>query len=189
MKNFLLILFLLLISCDNNMTEDGELKSIEAKYVLPFPVGTEYYCSQGFDTSFSHQGTFKYSIDFDMSIGTLVTAARPGRVVYVVEHYSNSDHAIGHENVVIVMHEDSTYARYVHLTTYGALVKTNQFVTFGDSIGLSGNSGASNHPHLHFDVTDSFSSRSAQTIPFDFMNADPRPVGLNSGLLYEALSY
>ncbi|MBI3233450.1 MAG: hypothetical protein HYZ42_05320, partial [Bacteroidetes bacterium] len=40
----------------------------------------------------------------------------------------------GHENVVIVMHEDSTYARYVHLTTNGALVTRGQTVMPGDTI-------------------------------------------------------
>lgn len=144
---------LLFISCDPILTEDEKLKSVEAKYVLLYPVEKVYYCSQGFNSSFSHYDTFKYAVDFDMSIGTLVTAARTGRVIYIVENYSNNDHAIGHENVVIVVHEDSTYTRYTHLTTNGALVKINQLLMPGDSLGLSGNSGHNNHPHLHFDVT------------------------------------
>ncbi|OGU29663.1 MAG: hypothetical protein A2057_09540 [Ignavibacteria bacterium GWA2_35_9] len=188
-KGIFLIVCLLFISCDHNLTEEEELKSLEAKYVLPYPVGKKYYCSQGFNSSFSHYGTFKYAVDFDMSIGTIVTAARAGRVIYVVENYSDNDHMIGHENVVIVMHEDSTYARYSHLTANGALVEINQQLMPGDTLGLSGNSGQSNHPHLHFDVTKTFTGRSDMTIPFDFKNTSPRPVGLKSGHVYEAFRY
>jgi murein DD-endopeptidase MepM/ murein hydrolase activator NlpD len=171
------------------LNEDEELKSVDAKYVLPYPVGKVYYCSQGFNSSFSHYDTFKYAVDFDMPVGTLVTATRAGRVVYVVENYSDNDHVIGHENVVIVMHEDSTYARYTHLTTNGALVERNQLLMPGDTLGLSGSSGESNHPHLHFDVTKTFTGRFDMTIPFDFMNTSPHPVGLKSGLFYEAFGY
>jgi murein DD-endopeptidase MepM/ murein hydrolase activator NlpD len=188
-KQIFLIVCLLFISCDRILTEDNELKSVDAKYVLPYPVGKAYYCSQGFNSSFSHYNTFKYAVDFDMPIGTLVTAARTGRVVYVVENYSNNDHLIGHENAVIVMHEDSTYARYTHLTTNGAIVERNQLLMPGDSLGLSGSSGDSNHPHLHFDVTKTFTGRFDMTIPFDFMNTSPRPVGLKSGFFYEAFRY
>ncbi len=179
----------ILLTCRDNSAEAEKPISIEAKFVLPYPVGRAYTCSQGFNTSFSHYDTFKYAVDFDMPIGTLVTAARRGRVVYTAENYSNDDHVIGHENVVIVMHEDSTYARYVHLTTNGALVEVNQLLMPGDTVGLSGNSGHSNHPHLHFDVAETFSGREDQTIPFDFNNTIPHPPGLQQGVVYEAFPY
>ena len=177
------------ISCENDQSENEALISIEAKYVLPYPVGKAYLCSQGFNSSFSHYGTFSYAVDFDMPIGTLVTVARAGRVVYVVENYSNDDQMGGHENVVIILHEDSTYARYVHLTNNGVLIQINQMVVPGDTVGLSGNSGSSGGPHLHFDVTKTFGGRSDQTIPFDFINTKSHPVGLERGILYEALPY
>jgi murein DD-endopeptidase MepM/ murein hydrolase activator NlpD len=184
-----LMVYLLNLSCDHNSHEPEPPISVTAKFVLPYPVGKAYICSQGFNSSFSHYGSFSYAVDFDMSIGTLVTAARNGRVVYVVENYSNNDHVPGHENVVIVMHEDSTYSRYVHLTTNGALVGLNKVLVAGDSLGLSGNSGDSNHPHLHFDVIETFSGRDDQTIPFDFINTIPHPLGLKKGVVYEAFSY
>ncbi|MBI5471014.1 MAG: M23 family metallopeptidase [Ignavibacteriae bacterium] len=191
MKTVILLFVLgsLLLSCNRDSPEPVKATSAEAKFVLPYPVGKAYTCSQGFNSSFSHYGTFSYSVDFDMSIGTLVTAARSGRVVYVVENYSDDDHAAGHENVVIVMHEDSTYARYVHLTINGALVAGNQLLMPGDTLGLSGNSGHSNHPHLHFDVAGTFTGRSDQTIPFDIKNTSPHPFGFESGVVYVALPY
>ncbi len=180
---------LCLVSCKRNSTVNGEEQSAAAKYVLPFPVGKKYICSQGFNSSFSHYGSFKYAVDFDMPIGTIVTAARKGRVVYIAENYSDNDHTAGHENVVIVMHEDSTYARYVHLTSSGALVRPNDLLMPGDTVGLSGNSGSSNHPHLHFDVTGTFTGRDDQTIPFYFINTGSHPVELKSGIFYQAFPY
>jgi murein DD-endopeptidase MepM/ murein hydrolase activator NlpD len=180
---------LLFLSCSPDSSDNNNPTSVEAKFVLPYPVGEAYTCSQGFNSTFSHNGTFKYAVDFDMPIGTLVTAARDGRVVYVVQDYSDNDHTVGHENVVIVMHDDSTYARYVHLTTNGALVAENQLLAPGDTVGLSGNSGNSNHPHLHFDVTGTFAGRSDQTIPFDFKNTSPHPIGFEKGIVYEAFPY
>ena len=124
-----------------------------------------------------------------MPIGTLITAARSGHVVYILERYSDDDHTAGHENVVIVMHEDSTYARYAHLTTNGALVRNGQNVLPGDTIGKSGNSGSGAVPHLHFDVTNSYSGRSDQTIPFDFKNTIQHPIGLQEDVSYKAFQY
>jgi murein DD-endopeptidase MepM/ murein hydrolase activator NlpD len=187
-KKLFLLMGLLFISCNNNLTDES-LNSLDAEYVLPYPVGKSYYCFQGFNSTYSHYGTFKYAIDFDMPNRTLITAARAGRVVYVVANYPNDDHIIGHENVVIIAHEDSTYARYSHLTTNGALVSIGQQVMPGDTIALSGNSGESSHPHLHIDVTKTFTGRDDMTIPYDFKNANPRPVGLNAGIYYRALSY
>lgn len=171
------------------MSNDENLAITDKKYALPYPIGKAYTCTQGFNSSPSHTGTFEYSVDFGMSIGTLVTAARSGRVVYIVESYSDDDQIGGHENVVIIMHDDSTYARYAHLTRNGALVQLNRMVVPGDTVGLSGNSGSSGSPHLHFDVTKTFGGRSDQTIPFDFKNTKPHPFGFERGATYESYPY
>jgi len=184
-----IVFFLLFFSCNGDMSNNGNSTLTDQKYVLPYPIGKAYTCTQGFNMSPSHTGTFKYSVDFGMTIGTLVTAARSGRVIYIHESYSDYDQIAGHENVVIIMHEDTTYARYVHLTQNGALVQINQIVVPGDTIGLSGNSGSSGSPHLHFDVTKSYGGRNDQTIPFDFKNTKPHPVGLERGVTYEAFPY
>ncbi|KAF0138929.1 MAG: metalloendopeptidase-like membrane protein [Stygiobacter sp.] len=179
----------LLLSCNNDVSDNEKTTLVDKKYVLPYPIGTAYTCSQGFNMFPSHSGSFSYSVDFGMPIRTLVTAARSGRVVYILESYSDDDPMGGHENVVIILHEDSTYARYVHLTRNGSLVQINQMVVPGDPVGLSGNSGSSGSPHLHFDVTKTFGGRSDQTIPFDFKNTSPHPVGLERGVAYTALPY
>ncbi len=185
----LLAFCLLFLSCKKNSSEGGDAPVTDAKFVLPYPVGKAYTCSLGFNASFSHNGSFRYSVDFEMPIGTLVTAAREGRVVYVVEDNSDDDRTPGHENVVIIMHADSTYSRYAHLTTNGALVDVGRHLMPGDTVGLSGNSGSIGAPHLHFDVTDTFTGRDDQTIPFDFRNTNPHPAGFEEGAVYTALPY
>lgn len=184
-----LALCLLFLSCERNSSDDGNLTLTDAKYVLPYPVGKEYTCSLGFNSPPSHTGSFRYAIDFTMPVGTVVTVARSGRVVYILQSYSDDDQTSGHGNVVIIMHEDTTYARYAHLMLNGALVHLNQNVVPGDTVGLSGSSGTNGGPHLHFDVTKTFGGRSDQTIPFDFKNTIPHPLGLQRGVSYKALPY
>jgi len=183
------VICILFLTCKNQSSEVSDVPSADAKYVLPYPVGREYTCSQGFSGQYSHYGSFRYAVDFAMPIGTLITAARSGRVVYIVESYSDNDRMEGHENVVIVMHDDTTYARYVHLTTNGALVAIGRTVAPGDTIGLSGNSGSSGAPHLHFDVTKTYSGRSDQTILFDFKNTIPHPNGFEVGVAYKSFPF
>jgi murein DD-endopeptidase MepM/ murein hydrolase activator NlpD len=184
-----IVICLLFLSCNGDMSSNGKSILTDQKYVLPYPIGKAYTCIQGFNMSPSHAGTFRYSIDFGMPVGTLVTAARSGRVIYILESYSDDDQMDGHENVVIIMHEDTTYARYVHLTRNGALVQINQMVVPGDTVGLGGTSGTNGGPHLHFDVTQTFGGRSDQTIPFDFKNTKSHPLGLERGVAYEAFPY
>jgi len=186
--SYIIFALLFLQACSTDSFDDGQQSVLDAKYVLPYPVGKTYTCTQGFNSNPSHFGSFYYSVDFGMSIGTFITAARSGRVVYVVESNSDSDQTPGHENIVIVMHEDTTYARYVHLTLNGALVQVDQTVVLGDTVGLSGSSGTP-APHLHFDVTKTFSGKSDQTIPFYFKNTSPHPNGLQRGVAYKAQPY
>lgn len=188
-KMAFIVLCFLSLSCNGDLSNNENSLLTDQKYALPYPIGKAYTCTQGFNMSPSHTGTFKYSIDFGMSIGTLVTAARSGRVIHIVESYTDDDQMGGHENVVIIMHDDTTYARYVHLTRNGALVQINQIVVPGDTVGLSGNSGSSGSPHLHFDVTKTFGGRSDQTIPFDFKNTKSHPSGLERGVAYQAFPY
>lgn len=167
-----------------------ELVSCEAHetsaYVLPFPIGTAYECIQGYVGRTYHVGVFIYGVDFAMPIGTRVTAARAGQVIFVEESNSDHDHGTDKANVVIVQHEDGTYGRYIHLTEDGALVEVGQSVGQGDPIGLSGSSGDPGLPHLHFDVTRECAQPTCQTIPVCFSNTKVHPAGLVTGETYTA---
>ncbi|MBA4318759.1 MAG: M23 family peptidase [Flavobacterium sp.] len=189
MKRLILIISVLLtigICCTNSVMSENQEKS---DYVLPFPIGQSYICMTTWNTPPSHIGEFKYGVDFAMTIGTQITAAREGTVVYKQERYTDDDNVPGHENYVIVDHLDSTFARYVHITQNGARVNIGQQVKKGDLIALSGNSGSSGPPHLHFDVTKGSSIPGTQTIQVWFKNTKPHPSGLVLLEVYKAEKY
>jgi murein DD-endopeptidase MepM/ murein hydrolase activator NlpD len=160
-----------------------------SEYVLPFPVGIEYKCVQGYVGRTYHVGVFIYGLDFDMPMRSTITAAREGLVIFVEQSNSDQDDGVENANVVVVEHGDGTYGRYVHITRDGALVKVGQRVTQGTPIGLSGSSGDPWNPHLHFDVTKDCAQPSCHTIPVCFKNTGPHPDGLVTGEFYTAEPY
>lgn len=159
-------------------------------FVLPYPVGETHICLQGYVGGVNHHSeVFKYAVDFSMPIGSPVAAARNGIVDFIEEGFEDGVFGIGTDNLIVLRHDDGTYSRYVHLTKNGALVEIGQIVFQGDPIGLSGNSGQSRAPHLHFDVTRGDGTRGSQTVPVCFKNTRPHPRGLEAGIAYTALPY
>jgi murein DD-endopeptidase MepM/ murein hydrolase activator NlpD len=172
--------------------------SARSPYVLPFATGRAFRVSRTFGHHLSaNGGVGLYAIDFVMPIGTPVQAARAGVVVAVEDRYSDDDHADFHENWVMVRHTDSTVARYIHLTRTGAQVRVGDTVVQGQTIGLSGNSGASQGPHLHFDVQRCGPNLPpgynrlpcGRTVPLSFRNTVPHACGLEAGRTYRAMEF
>ncbi|GAA2909242.1 hypothetical protein GCM10020221_01640 [Streptomyces thioluteus] len=50
----------------------------------------------------------------------------------------------------MIKHDDNTYSQYAHLSSVA--VQVGQSVTAGQQIGLSGSTGNSSGPHLHFEI-------------------------------------
>ena len=178
--------YYLLLLCLTGCSPDQDQKGT---YVLPYPVGQSYLMIQGNGGSFSHTGTFYYSFDFQMDIGTTVTAACEGTVIGIEESFTDGNRTPGQENYVIIRHHDGSFARYFHLTKNGALVEEGDAVIKGQQIGLSGDTGYSSLPHLHFDVTTrcALPAPNCQTKPISFINAaDEVP---QAGNRYEAMPY
>ena len=119
-----------------------------------------------------HTNALAYAFDFVMPIGTAVTAARAGRVVAVEARYADGTRKPGEENYVFVAHGDGTFSRYYHLTQNGVRVHVGDQVAPHDTLGRSGNSGASAGPHLHFDVTERCPEWGCSTIPVRFSDVD-----------------
>ena len=112
---------------------------------------------QGFDGQFSHDDEEnRYALDFAADIGTPVMAARAGMVMQVESDFSKAglkkDSYSGRANFVRILHDDGTMALYAHLKTGGVLARVGQQVQAGQRIGLSGNTGFTTGPHLHFAV-------------------------------------
>ena len=193
-----------LFSCGNNSSDTTVIKETctgypewdKSEYVLPFSVGETYTVHQGNCSGFGHSGFWKYSYDFTMSIGTLVTAARGGEVLFTYGEGRDGDVSL--TNLVTVQHSDGTVAVYSHLTIHGPLVEAGEFVNAGDPVGHSGNTGETGgFPHLHFSLhpcgklpeLPGGDSSSCPSIPLTFRNTSPNPQGLVQGIAYTALPF
>jgi murein DD-endopeptidase MepM/ murein hydrolase activator NlpD len=88
----------------------------------------------------------------------------------------DSTRKAGEENVIVIRHRDGTYGRYYHLTHNGARVAVGDDVKENQVIGLSGDSGASAGPHLHFDVTKDCYNWGCQTIQMNFRDTKENPL-------------
>ncbi|MEV4942342.1 M23 family metallopeptidase [Streptomyces zaomyceticus] len=112
-----------------------------ASFQLPV-AGT--YVSTGYKTNGSLWSSGSHSgIDFHASYGSSVVSVGSGTVVE-----AGWGGAYGN-NVVVRMH-DGTYTQYGHLASIG--VHVGQTVEPGQQIGISGSSGNSTGPHLHFEA-------------------------------------
>ena len=95
----------------------------------------------------SHPVTRRYQfhkgIDFRAAIGTRVYASRSGKVIFA--KWKN-----GYGKIVGIEHENDFTTWYGHLSRIR--VKVGEWVSQGKIIGLSGNTGISTGPHLHFEI-------------------------------------
>ena len=157
-------------------------------YVLPYPVGKTYRVDLSTCSGSYHSAGLPdaYAIDFAMPIGTLITAARAGTVVFIEERGFDGNHP---NNLVVVDHGDGTFAEYMHLTHEGALVDVGDEVEQGDEIGLSGSTGLAGYPHLHFVVAEDAWAWPYESIPVTFKNTTSNSRSLVSGKKYKAKSY
>ncbi|MBY0356744.1 MAG: M23 family metallopeptidase [Candidatus Obscuribacterales bacterium] len=142
-------------------------------YQFPFAAGGQFSVSQGAGGRDSHQygGENENAIDFAMPEGTTVCAARSGLVIAIKGDSDLGGPDSKYEqcaNYVVVKHNDGTYANYMHLKRNGLLVKLGQVVQAGESLALSGNTGYSTEPHLHFDVYRLTASNERKTVPLRF---------------------
>jgi murein DD-endopeptidase MepM/ murein hydrolase activator NlpD len=160
-------------------------------YRLPYETGKSYYVLQGYGSRLSHTGPEEFTVDFKMPEGTAVHAARGGIVVKVEESNSIGCWKNGcgkYANYIVILHDDWTTGEYYHLQHNGALVELGEKVVAGQKIGLSGDTGNSALPHLHFGVYRAAPWGKFQSVPVQFSSADGIVRKPRRGGRYEAVS-
>ncbi|MFE7481187.1 M23 family metallopeptidase [Streptomyces sp. NPDC012600] len=121
--------------------QTGSSESTGSGWTAPLAnaqVTTQYRASGSSWSSGYHTGS-----DFRAASGTPIRAIGPGTVVSA--GWSGS-----YGNEVVIKHEDGMYSQYAHQSSLS--VSAGQTVTGGQQIGLSGSTGNSTGPHLHFEV-------------------------------------
>jgi murein DD-endopeptidase MepM/ murein hydrolase activator NlpD len=113
------------------------LKPVVAKITSKFGYRT--------DPKTGKPGEFHNGLDLAVPSGTPIKSPMKGTVEIV-----NSGGPGGNE--LIIKHSNGYKTGYAHLTK--ALVKKGEKIAQGQIVALSGNTGKSTGPHLHFTVTD-----------------------------------
>ncbi|CEE94638.1 putative peptidase protein YebA [Xenorhabdus nematophila str. Anatoliense] len=133
---------------DDGRFYDSKASGLERGF-LRFPTTKQFRVSSNFNPHRLNPVTGRITahkgVDFAMPVGTPVLAVGDGEVIV-----SKFDGAAG--NFIAIRHGRQYTTRYMHLRKL--LVKPGQKVKRGERIALSGNTGRSTGPHLHFEFWD-----------------------------------
>ncbi len=125
------------------------------KGILKYPVEkvviTQYFGNTPFSSKNPqvYNGSGHNGLDFGIPTGTSILSAESGQVIGT----GNTDTAcngVSYGKWVLVRHGNGLSTLYAHLSVIQ--VKEGESVTSRQKIGLSGNTGYSTGPHLHFTV-------------------------------------
>jgi murein DD-endopeptidase MepM/ murein hydrolase activator NlpD len=116
------------------------LASLPSRWPIRGPVNSEFgrRLSPWVSASEFHSG-----IDIGAAVGTPVKAPAPGTVVFAGRH---PEYGIA----LVIDHGNDTKSLYGHLSKLS--VAADQKIRRGDVIALTGNTGRSSGPHLHYEI-------------------------------------
>lgn len=92
-------------------------------------------------------------VDFAVPEGTVVRATKGGIVDRSKMQYDKDGNETGYGYYVRIKNSDNTFSEYGHLYELSHL-RVGDIVEYGDEIGLSGDTGTSTGPHLHYTERD-----------------------------------
>ncbi|MFD0739317.1 peptidoglycan DD-metalloendopeptidase family protein [Lysobacter koreensis] len=167
----------------DSLPGDPSARPREVEYLLPLRQAS-LRIDQGYGGSFSHTDPQnRYAVDFAAQIGTPVLAAREGTVMQVESDFEkaglNLEKYGGRANFIRILHDDGSMTLYAHLKADGVLARVGQRVRAGQQIGLSGNTGFTTGPHLHFAVQVNRGMR-LESLPFQ-MSGPGGPLRISDG--------
>ncbi len=128
------------------------------------PFRGEYPISQGYGEvieGVTYKGKPHTGIDYLCPFNTEILASGDGTVLV-----SGFD-VTGYGNWILILHERNKATIYAHLNEM--FVYTNQIVKQGEVIGLSGSSGYSTGPHLHFEVRERWNDPESHRDPVTWL--------------------
>lgn len=130
------------------VTAKKESSSTSSSKAKSTTTSTSGYYGMPIASGVKTQGIHGYnSIDIGAPIGTPVYAAADGEVIVVK---GGSAWNGGYGNYIVIKHSNGTQTLYAHLSKNQVSIGDN--VSKGEQIGLSGNTGRSTGPHLHYEV-------------------------------------
>lgn len=122
-------------------------------YHLPYQENKAHLLVQGYFSRYTHK--HRAALDFKMKRGTKVCAVKDGVVIRIKADGKRGGGNTKYRpdgNYIVIQHNDSSRSGYWHLRNESLLVKVGDQVKQGQVIALSGNSGYTYFPHLHFIV-------------------------------------
>lgn len=109
-------------------------------------------------------GRMHNGLDIRMAKGDTILAAFEGRVIKSRYYY-------GFGNLVVLQHDKGITSYYAHLSKF--LVKTGNWVSKGEGIGLAGSTGRATGSHLHFEIRENNRAYDPELV-YDFKNGTIR---------------
>ena len=145
-----------------------QVRDAGVQYAWPLH-GAPLRVAQGWGGASSHRDPAnRHAVDLAAPVGTPVLAARDGLVMQVESGFSEGAPDLrldGRANFVRILHDDGTMAVYAHLDASGVFVRPGERIRRGQRLGLSGSTGFSSGPHLHFVVQANRGMR-LESLPF-----------------------
>jgi len=112
-----------------------------------------------------------YAVDIVMPEGTPILAARDGTVMTVDNDFYGAGLDLkqygDRANNIRIAHSDGTMAVYAHLQLESAKVAVGDRVRAGQQLALSGDTGYTSGPHLHFCIQVN-ANMQIVSVPFNF---------------------
>jgi len=156
-------------------------------YSLPFENKKKVFLIQAYDSKMSHKG--ELALDFKIKKKTKICAARDGVVIGAREDSEEGGlkpENMSDGNYISIQHYDGSVAHYWHLIKDGVLINVGDTITKGQVIGLSGNTGYSAFPHLHFEVVGNDGTGAVKQLPTRFYT-NKGTIYLRPGKFYRAV--